>query len=79
MAKKVHGDHEPRRTGATPSRAQGLASEPVEVAPGRVKRLAPRAANDNEPPPRLANLAKPIALATISAALGGLIAALLLG
>ncbi|MGD9535789.1 MAG: hypothetical protein AB7P52_02755 [Alphaproteobacteria bacterium] len=80
MAKKVQGDHGPRRIGAAPSsRAQGLATEPIEEIAGRVRRLAPRAANDNEPQHRFASLAKPVALAAVSAALGGLIAALLLG
>jgi hypothetical protein len=60
------------------ARARRVAAEPVEEIAGRVRQIASRAANDNEPPLRLATLGRPLALALVSAALGGVIAALLL-
>ena len=67
------------RKSLTPfARTRRLAFEPIEEVAGRLRHAMPRAANDNELPFRLASLGRPVALALVSATLGGLIATLLL-
>ena len=79
MARKAEERRRERKLRAPVPLRRRLATEPIEEIAGRVRRMAQRAANDNEPTRRLlAALGRPALLALVSAALGGLIAGLLL-
>ncbi len=78
MAKKAETGRRARKPRAPAPLRRRLATEPVEEAAGRVRRIALNAANDNQRSPRFAAIGRPALLALVSAALGGLIAGLLL-
>ena len=79
MARKAEGSRRERKFRAPAPMRRRLATDPVEEVAGRVRRGSVLAANDNQPPRRfLTALGRPLLLALVSAALGGLIAGLLL-
>jgi len=78
VVRKAENEGGERRLRAPLGRARRLASEPVEEVAGRARIRPLRPANDNQPRFRvLGTIAKPAVIATV-AALGGLIAGLML-
>jgi hypothetical protein len=78
VARKATDKSGERRTRTPLGRTRRLASEPIEEVAGRVRTALARPANDNLAPRRHWPSAHTVALSLASAALGGLIAALLL-